>query len=267
VKSLQELMCLKGCVAVITGGAGHIGSVMAETLAELGAAVVLVDLAAEACDRVSSRIQEKYAVESMPLVVDLSAENEVRLIPDKVLSRFKKLNILVNCAALVGTSELKGWNVPFEEQSSDTWRMALEVNLTSSFVLSQACAGALQATGGGSIINIASIYGLVGPDLRLYGNTRMGNAAAYAASKGGILQLTRWLATVMAPKVRVNSITPGGVWRGQSEDFQERYTLRTPLQRMAREEDFKGAVAYLASNLSSYVTGQNIVVDGGWTAW
>ena len=108
---------------------------------------------------------------------------------------------------------------------------------------------------------------MVGPDMRLYENTPVGNPAAYAASKGGLLQLTRWLATVLAPDVRVNAITPGGVWRDQPTEFYERYVGSTPLRRMATEEDLKGAVAYLASDLSAYVTGHNLVVDGGWTAW
>jgi NAD(P)-dependent dehydrogenase (short-subunit alcohol dehydrogenase family) len=103
--------------------------------------------------------------------------------------------------------------------------------------------------------------------MRLYEGTKMGNPAAYAASKGGLLQLTRWLATVLAPKIRVNALTPGGVWREQPEAFHERYRLRTPLGRMAAESDFKGAAAYLASDMSEYVTGQNLIVDGGWTAW
>jgi NAD(P)-dependent dehydrogenase (short-subunit alcohol dehydrogenase family) len=107
----------------------------------------------------------------------------------------------------------------------------------------------------------------VGPDLSLYGDTNLGNPAAYAASKGGLLQLTRWLATVIAPAVRVNCLTVGGVWRNQPEDFHQRYLAKTPLRRMATEEDLKGAVAYLASDLSLYVTGQNLIVDGGWTAW
>ncbi len=113
----------------------------------------------------------------------------------------------------------------------------------------------------------ASIYGMVGPDFSLYAGTSMGNPAAYAASKGGLLQLTRYLATALAPRVRVNAITPGGIVRGQPPAFIERYVAKTPLGRMATEEDFKGAIAYLASDLSRYVTGQNLVVDGGWTAW
>jgi NAD(P)-dependent dehydrogenase (short-subunit alcohol dehydrogenase family) len=168
---------------------------------------------------------------------------------------------------LVGTSGLKGWNTPFKDQQSDTWRLALDVNLTAPFVLTQACADALAKSGHGSVINVASIYGMVGPDMGLYEGTEIGNAAAYGASKGGLLQLTRWLSTVLAPQVRVNAITPGGLWRNQPESFHHRYVARTPLKRMGSEEDFKGAVAYLASDLSSYVTGQNLVVDGGWTVW
>jgi NAD(P)-dependent dehydrogenase (short-subunit alcohol dehydrogenase family) len=117
------------------------------------------------------------------------------------------------------------------------------------------------------VINIGSTYGMVGPDLRLYQDTDMGNPAGYAASKGGIIQITRWLATALAPDVRVNSISPGGVWRDQPENFHKEYISRTPMGRMAVEEDLKGAVAYLASDLSAYVTGHNLVVDGGWTAW
>ena len=126
---------------------------------------------------------------------------------------------------------------------------------------------ALAAGGHGSVINISSIYGLSGPDWRLYEGTSLGNPAAYAASKGGLIQMTRWLATTMAPKVRVNAIAPGGVFRNTPEPFLGRYISRTPLARMATEEDFMGAVAYLASDLSAYVTGQCLAVDGGWTAW
>lgn len=131
----------------------------------------------------------------------------------------------------------------------------------------QECLAMLEKSRAGSVINVSSMYGMVGPDMHLYEGTEMGNPAAYAASKGGLLQLTRWMATVMAPKVRVNALTPGGVWRGQDNTFHEKYKKRTPLARMATEEDFKGAAAFLASDLSLYVTGQNIVVDGGWTVW
>ena len=260
-------MNLQGRVALITGGGGHVGAMMCKALAELGAAIVVLDVMEESCANVARRIHETYNVETLPLVIDVADEKALRSVPETVLASFGRLDILINCAALVGTSELKGWASPFLEQRSDTWRLAMEVNLTAPFVLVQACAQALAVSGHGAVVNIGSIYGMVGPDMRLYENMPVGNPAAYAASKGGLLQLTRWLATVLAPEVRVNAITPGGVWRDQPKDFHERYAASTPLRRMATEEDLKGAVAYLASDLSAYVTGHNLVVDGGWTAW
>jgi NAD(P)-dependent dehydrogenase (short-subunit alcohol dehydrogenase family) len=267
MKSIKELMNMQGRVALITGGGGYIGAAMCEALAELGAAIVVLDVVKESCTDEARRIQETYPVEALPLVIDLTDEKALRSVPESIVERFGRLDILVNCAALVGTSELRGWAAPFLDQRSDAWRLALEVNLTAPFVLVQACAEALVASGHGSVVNIGSIYGMVGPDMRLYEDTAFGNPAAYAASKGGLLQLTRWLATVLAPNVRVNAITSGGVWRDHPEHFHERYVARTPLRRMATEEDLKGAVAYLASDLSAYVTGHNLVVDGGWTAW
>jgi NAD(P)-dependent dehydrogenase (short-subunit alcohol dehydrogenase family) len=264
---LRTLMDLEGRVAVITGGAGQLGQVMTEALAELGATVVVLDREQTACECVAAGIQERFAVRALPLECDLSRQLEVQAVPPRVIQSCGRLDILVNCAAFVGLSQLSGWAVPFPEQCPDTWRSALEVNLTAPFVLTQACAAALESAGHGSVINIGSIYGLVGPDLSLYEGTDLGNPAAYAASKGGLLQLTRWLATALAPKVRVNSITPGGVWRNQPDAFYRRYLARTPLGRMASPEDLKGAVAYLASDLSAYVTGHNLIVDGGWTAW
>lgn len=267
MRNLKKLMNLQERVALVTGGAGHIGRAICETLAELGASIVVLDFVEPACIEVVRAIQEQHGVAALPLIIDLAKEGDVLSVPEIVLAHFGRLDILVNCAALVGTSELRGWATPFLEQRSDTWRLALEVNLTSPFVLVQACAEALKASGHGSVINMSSIYGMVGPNMRLYENTNMGNPAAYAATKGGLLQLTRWLATVLAPDVRVNAITPGGVWRNQAESFHARYVEHTPLGRMATEEDLKGAVAYLASDLSAYVTGHNLVVDGGWTIW
>lgn len=267
MKTLKELMNLHGRVAVITGGAGHIGFAMAEALTELGASVALIDMHEQEAHVRARAIEEHNAVECLPLAIDLTNDGEVRSVPLQIHERFGRLDILIHSAALVGTSELEGWAVPFQDQSLETWRKALEVNLTAVFVLTQACKDLLTASGHGSVINVSSMYGMVGPQMALYEGTSFGNPAAYAASKGGVLQLTRWLATVMAPSVRVNAISPGGVYRNQPEPFLSRYIERTPLKRMAIEEDLKGAITYLASDLSSYVTGHNLVVDGGWTAW
>ena len=267
MRSVRDLMDLKDRVALITGGAGHIGSAIAEALAELGASIAVVDKAEDRCEEVTLGTRQRYGVHTLPIVVDMADTGAVRVVPDIVFDNFGRLDILVNCAALVGTQDLPGWTSSFERQSVETWRAALEINLTATFVLVQACVRTLKASGHGSIVNICSTYAVVGPDWRLYEGSTMGSPAAYAASKGGLLQLTRWLATTLAPEIRVNAISPGGVYRNQSETFLSRYVGRTPLGRLATEEDFKGAIAYLASDLSGYVTGHNLMVDGGWTAW
>ncbi len=267
MSSVQELLSLSGRVALVTGGAGHIGSTICDALAEVGANVVILDRSEEACVHVAREISTKRAVEVMPLVVDLADEAKVRQVAAMVTERFRRLDIVVNCAAFVGSNDLKGWATAFIEQDFGTWRTALEVNLTAPILLIQSCVSALKASGHGSIINIGSTYGVGGPDWRLYEGTTMGQPAAYAASKGGLIQMTRWLSTVLAPEIRVNAISPGGIWRNQPASFRKKYEARTPLGRMAEEEDLKGAIVYFASDLSAYVTGQNLMVDGGWTAW
>jgi NAD(P)-dependent dehydrogenase (short-subunit alcohol dehydrogenase family) len=266
-RSLRELMSLEGRVALVTGGAGHIGRAIGHALAELGAQIAVVDISEARAAESASELNQRWSGAATEFACDLEQSDEVRDLPSRVRERFGRIDIIVNCAAFVGTSGLEGWAVPFEQQSDKTWRRALEVNLTAPFVLVQAAAGDLRASGHGSVVNISSIYGLSGPDWRLYEGTTLGNPAAYAASKGGLIQATRWLATTLAPHIRVNAVAPGGVFRDTPEPFLSRYTARTPLGRMAREEDFKGAVAYLASDLSAYVTGQCLAVDGGWTVW
>lgn len=262
MRKLEELCRLDGRVALVTGGEGHIGSAICDALEEWGATVVSADKAPERGERRSDS-----ATDRLYRSVDLANPDAAAGLVEDVLGETQRLDILVHSAAFVGTTDRPGWNVPFSEQSPEIWDEALRVNLTAAFALAQAARPALSESGRGSVVLVSSIYGMVGPDLRLYDGTAMNNIAAYAASKGGVLQLTRYLATVLAPAVRVNALTPGGVWRGQPDTFVERYVERTPMGRMASEEDLKGAAAYLASDLSAYVTGQNLVVDGGWTAW
>jgi NAD(P)-dependent dehydrogenase (short-subunit alcohol dehydrogenase family) len=260
-------MNLSGRRAIVTGANGNLGRVIVSTLAELGADVILVDLPGKKMQIFAEETSEAYSVKAQCLVCDLESEVDRNNLISEVKSFKLGVDILVNNAAFVGDSNLTGWKDNFEEQSLETWRRAIEVNLTSAFHLCQAFTPYLKKSVGGSIINIASIYGQFGPDWRLYEDNNMGNPAAYGVSKGGLVQFTRWLATTIAPDVRVNSISPGGIFRNQPTEFVKKYSSRTPLGRMAVEQDFKGAIAFLASDLSSYLTGQILRVDGGWGEW
>lgn len=256
MKTVQELGNLKGRRALVTGGAGHIGETACETLAELGCTVAALDC-------------EKKKIKSAAYFVtcDLSNEKATRAAAKKVIAEFGGLDILIHSAAFVGTTQFPGWGVPFEEQSVEAWEAALRVNLTAAFILAQETKEALQKSKHGSLILVGSIAGSSAPTPALYEGTPMVSPAGYNASKGGLLQLTRYLAAELAPQIRVNMLSPGGIYRNQPEIFHQRYKEKTPLQRMATEEDLKGAMAFLASDLSRYVTGHNLVVDGGYTIW
>ena len=267
MRTLKQMMDLQDRVALITGGAGHIGRAVGESLAELGCAIAVLDIDQAAAQTVAVDLAQNYNVKASAFAVDLADTTAVKTTPARVVEQFGRLDVVIHSAAYGGDTKFPGWAVPFDEQTTEAWERALRVNLTSAFALAQAARQPLTDSGHGSIVLISSIYGLVGPDMSLYEDTSMANPAGYGASKGGLLQLMRHLSTVFAPKVRVNAISPGGVWRQQPEAFHNRYRARTPLGRMATEEDLKGAAAYLSSDLSSYVTGHNLVVDGGWTIW
>lgn len=260
-------MNLKGRVAVITGGAGYLGEAMAHALAEAGAGIIILDVDEALALKKAKLISKQYRVKVDVLKVDLGDSRSIESTVCELKKKYNTLDIFVHAAALVGTSNLKGWGVPFLKQDVDTWRMALEVNLTSAFVLTQAIYPLMLKSPSPSIITIGSIYAFLGPDWSVYKGTQMGNPSAYGASKGGLIQLTKWMATSFAPKVRANSISIGGVLRGQSPSFLSQYKKKTPLKRLAVEEDIKGAVLYLASDMSAYVTGQHLIVDGGYSAW
>lgn len=265
--TIKELSSLKGRRALITGATGGLGKVMADTLAELGADLVLVDRPGSDFESLSATLIERWGIKVELRFCDLEHQDERSQLMTWLKNGGEGLNILINNAAFVGASELQGWAVPFEDQTVETWRRAIEVNLTAVFDLCQGLTPMLKAAEGANIINIASIYGIYGPIWSLYEGTSMSNPAAYSASKGGLIQFSRWLSTSIAPHIRVNTISPGGVFRNQPEVFVTRYEAKTPLGRMATEDDFRGVVAYLASDLAKYVTGQNLVVDGGWGVW
>lgn len=260
---LTRLADLGGRTAVVTGGAGPLGSVLSAALADAGAHVVVVDLEEASC---SATVDSLHGGGHVALAANLLEPQGLSRVV-ATIHEIGSCDVLINNAAFTGTSGVPGYAVPFDEQTDEAFAMALALNLTAPFSLTRQLAPLLRVDGRGSVINVTSIYGLVGPNLALYEGTRMGNPAAYAASKGGLAQLTRYLATVLAPEIRVNAVAPGGIARGQDEAFVSRYERLTPLGRMATEDDFRGVVAWLASDASAYVTGQVIAVDGGWTAW
>jgi NAD(P)-dependent dehydrogenase (short-subunit alcohol dehydrogenase family) len=266
MRRLLPQLDLRGRVALITGGAGHLGQAFGAGLAELGATVCLLDLHGEAAQQGAEALTTTFGHPALGLAADVTAPDTVASALDHLRNAYGRLDILVNNAAYP-PSHLRPDGLAIDEQALERWDRDLKVMLHGTFLVTQAAAGMLQASGNGAIVNIASIYGLVGPDVSLYTGTAMGNPAYYAAAKGGIVQLTRYLATTMAPTVRVNCLAPGGIERGQPETFQERYAARTPLGRMATEADMVGGLVYFASDLSRYVTGQVLAVDGGWTAW
>jgi NAD(P)-dependent dehydrogenase (short-subunit alcohol dehydrogenase family) len=259
MRTIHDLMSLAGRVALVTGGAGHIGDAIAGAFAEAGADVAIADCTAPAT-KGPNDLRAFFEV-------DLATEAAARGLIARVLARFGRLDILVHCAAYTGATALPGWAVPLGQQTVEAWDNAMRVNTTAALVLTQEARAPLERSGHGSVIFVASMYGVISPNPSLYAGTAMQTPAAYSASKAALIQLGRHLATHFSPAIRVNTISPGGVWRAQPEAFVDRYVERTPLRRMATEEDVKGAAAYLASDLSAYVTGHNLIVDGGWTAW
>jgi Dehydrogenases with different specificities (related to short-chain alcohol dehydrogenases) len=178
--------------------------------------------------------------------------------------RFGRIDVLVNGAA----GRTPGFFKPFEEYELSDWNAVVAANLTGTFLCCQAVGPQMKKGGGGSIINTSSIYGVVAPDQRIYDGSSINTPAVYSASKAGVIGLTRYLATYWAEdKIRVNTITPGGMFNEQEPEFVRRYESRTPLGRMGRPHELRGAIVFLASEMSSYVTGHNLVVDGGWTTW
>ena len=253
---------MDGMTVLITGGGGHIGRATGAALAEKGANLALLDKA-DTTDFCQDMIQQ-FGVRAEQIDTDLMDPKALEQVPAQMQDRFGGCDGLVNNAAFY--DDMPGWGVPFGKEGYEAWMAVMQVNLLAPFFLAQSLTELLSASGKGSIVNIASIYGVVGPDHGLYAGTEMTNPAAYAASKGGLIAVSGWLSTVMAPKVRVNTVTPGGVARGQLPELVERYEAKTPLKRMATEQDVSYAIAMLMDPGAGYITGQNLLVDGGWTA-
>ena len=271
--SQYDFSSLKGKTAIITGGAGILGKHFSDGLARCGSHVVIVDLNKKEGEMIARDLTRRYGQQCISIVCDVSEPTSVSSMVDEVMKQFGDINILHNNAASK-SSNLEAFLAPFEEYTLDQWREVTKVNLDGMFLVAQAVGNKMvEQNKGGSIIQTASIYGLLGPDSRIYeGSSYMGRSintpAVYSASKAAVIGLTKYLATYWADKnIRVNCITPGGAESGQNDTFKEKYSSRVPLGRMAQPEEMVGALLYLASNASSYVTGQNIIIDGGWSAW
>ena len=274
--TIQEKFNLEGRAAVVTGGAGLLGAEFCKTLAEAGAAVVVADLNQGAAGEVAEELTDAgYTAASFGL--DVTRIESARELASVVVNKFGRLDILVNSAALDPKFDpeaaAKGIAPgAFEDYPLEQWNAALNVNLTGIFLVTQACVRPMLKQGKkGSIINICSTYGLNGPDQRIYikdGVRVAYKPVYYTTTKAGVMGFTKYLAAYYAETdIRVNALTPGGVYNNHEGYFVENYSAKTIMGRMAQKDEMNGALLFLASDASSYMTGNNVIVDGGWTAW
>ena len=267
----MNLFNLTNKTAIVTGACGLIGQKHCAALAEAGANVVVADLNAEAAADVAFGLP---GGPHLSLAVDVTKPESLAAARDQILARFGHIDVLVNNAAINDMFEnpaLAAELSKFENFPLATFQQVLEVNVTGVFLAAQVFGTPMAQQGHGSIINVASTYGMVGPDQRIYrneaGEQTFYKSPSYPMTKGAVVNFTRYLAAYWgAAGVRVNTLSPGGVENNQDEFFVKQYSAKTPLGRMATPTDYQGAVVFLASDASAYMTGANLVVDGGWTA-
>lgn len=267
-------LSLAGKTAVVTGGGGILGRGFCRTLAAHGARVAVVDVLGSAAQATVDAIQRELpAARCAALECDVADPGSVAGMVEAATRQLGEIDILCNNAA-TKTNDLDAFFAPFEEYTLKQWRAVMAVNLDGMFLVAQAVGKRMVARGaGGSIVQTASVYGVVGPDQRVYEgsfylNRPINTPAVYSASKAGVIGLTKYLAAYWGSQaIRVNTLVPGGVESGQNDTFQKRYSARVPLARMARASEIEAALLFLASDQSSYITGQCIIVDGGLTCW
>lgn len=257
-------------VVVVTGCTGVLGSGYCRALAERGAHVVMADLAQRDPVARAAELAAATGAQTLGVACDVGSESDVTALFEAAMKRFGRVDVVLNNAAATGEHLMKVGDVfaPFEDYPLAVWDQVLRTNLTGVFLVAREGGKAMLAHGGGSLINVSSIYGVVAPDHRIYEGMPFGSFPAYSAGKAGVHGLTLWLASYWGRKgIRVNTLVPGGVFNGHQEEFVRRYSDRTPMGRMADSDDLIGAVIFLASDASHYCTGQQFIVDGGLTAW
>ena len=274
--TIFEKFSLKDRVAVITGGVGLLGAEFCKTLAEAGASIAVVDLNASAAQGIADTLT-KSGYKAVTIQTDITKPDSVNAMVEKVIAMYGRLDVLVNSAALDPKFDANAASKgiapgAFEDYPLNDWNAAMNVNLTGTFLVTQACVKQMIKQGKkGSIINICSTYGLNGPDQKIYikdGKRVAYKPVYYTVTKAGVLGFTKYLAAYYAEtEIRVNALTPGGVFNDHEEYFEKNYSAKTILGRMAKKDEMNGALLFLASDASSYMTGNNVVVDGGWTAW
>lgn len=255
---------LKGKVIIISGGCGLIGRAFCEAVAQFGGHVVVADIPASKPAELAGQLEERNKVKCIGVDVEVENKASVVSLKEKVLATFGRIDGLVT--GHQNKSHLKF--EPFDQLSEENWDKVIEVNLKGTFLLCQVIGSHMAEKRSGSIVNIPSTYSVVAPNQNLYKGTNMGCPAAYSASKGGIDALSQYLASYWASKgVRVNMITPHGVWNNHEEQFEKNFANFSPMQRMSYNHEVASALVYLLSDASSYTTGANILNEGGWTAW
>ncbi len=266
---MTERFDLSGKVVVVTGGTGLLGSAYCQGLAEHGAQVVMADLAAADPVTKAAAIQTPKGPGAWGMACDVGVEADVVALFQAVMKKFGRVDAVLNNAAATGEHLMRQGAVftSFEESTLAVWEQAIRVNLTGVYLVAREGGKAMLQSGGGSMVNVSSTYGVVGPDHRIYDGMKFNSLPSYAAAKAGVHGLTRWLATYWGEKgIRVNTLVPGGVQNNHDPEFVRRYVARTPLGRMAKPEDMVGMMIYLVSDASAYSTGQQFFVEGGWTA-
>jgi len=270
LKKILEKFSLDGKVIVLTGSAGRIGSRFSEVLSSAGANIILVDIDEKKNKILEKKLKQKYHVKPLAINCNITVQNEVKELVKIILQKYKKIDGLINNAHFVPREHPKK-DAPFESYPFELWDNSVTVNHRGLFLCSQEIGKIMKKQKKGVIVNISSIYGITGPDQKIYDKSGLNSPPYYSFTKGGMVNFTRYLASFWHGKnIRVNTLTLGGVFDKKlhtNKEFVKNYAEKTMVGRMSTKEDYDGAILFLMSDASEYMTGANLIVDGGWSAW